>query len=36
MKDIEKVIHILESHNPRPLDEGIRTELRKIVQSMNT
>ena len=32
----EKVIHILEIHVPRPLDEGIRTELRKIVQSMNT
>ncbi len=32
----EKVIHILETHNPRPLDEGIRTELRKIIQSVNT
>jgi trimethylamine--corrinoid protein Co-methyltransferase len=29
----ERIKHILETHTPKPLEEGIKSELRKIVQS---
>jgi trimethylamine--corrinoid protein Co-methyltransferase len=32
----ERVRHILETHTPKPLDEGLKEELRKIVQSKDS
>lgn len=31
----DRIVHIIENHNPKPLSDGLRSELHKIVKSMD-